>query len=121
MSKITIDKDKLYSFLGLNDVKEELQFLIGCGCADLMHGPLSHTEPEEKFQYKGFTSACKRIKELLADVPCEIYYDNDCGEFLNSLPEGELDEDDKWQEPFLEEIYTIEPLRELCGELKGYL
>ncbi len=120
MSKITIDKDKLYSFLGLNDVKEELQFLIGCGCADLMHGPLSHTEPGEKFQYKGFTSACKRIKELLTDIPYEVYFDNDCGEFLNAWPEAELFEGE-WIEPNVEDIYVIESRRELCGTLRGYL
>ncbi len=119
MPKLSIDRDELIAFLKLDEHKDELLFYIGACNADLYHGPRDSYE-DDLFTWNGFSSGTARIRELLSDVSGTCYYDNDCGEFLSKLPEGE-EIDGEWQEPFLDEIYEVDVVKELCGrELAGY-
>ncbi len=120
MSKLSIDRDELIAFLKLDEHKDELLWYIGNSSYDLIFGPVYLEEEDKTFPWKGFGHGVTRIKQLLSDVPDTIYFDNDCGEFLSKLPEGEMI-DGEWQEPFLDEIYEVDVIKKLCGaELAGY-
>ena len=121
MSKLTIDREKLIDFLGLQKHKDELLWYIGNASYDLIYGPVYLEEEDQTFPWKGFSHGLARIKGLLTDAPSQVFYDNDAGEFLSNLPEGEMI-DGEWQEPDCSEIYELNTLEVLAGkELASYI
>jgi len=103
-------KQKIFDFLKYSkENRDKLNFYIGACNFDLYYGP-RHSDEDDKYPWKGFTDGLKQIKSLIDDdIHKTFYYDNDCGEILNKLPEGETDEETgEYIPPFLEEIFELD-------------
>jgi hypothetical protein len=112
-----IPTEKLLAYIAGENAKK-LSFYVGAAKFDLYFGPRGIDECDI-FPWLGFAHATKEIRALIDDKT--VYYDNDCGGFLDKMPEGEY-VDGEYIEPSWEEIYEVDVKKELCGaELAPYI
>jgi len=88
------------------EVPEDIQRLVGLATSDLLWGPVSLGGDWEEDNYKGFQSACKRIREYVDTLPSQLWIDTDCDCVMTSEPQGE-EVDGEWVEPLWESIYYV--------------
>jgi hypothetical protein len=103
--------------------QDKLNFYIDACNTDLYYGPRESSD-EDQYIWKGFKDGIKQIQGIIDDdIDKTLYYDNDSGEILDKLPEGEIDkETGEYIEPFLEEIYELDIKNLVFGkELKSYI
>jgi hypothetical protein len=71
------------------NLTDETRELIMQAVHDLWHGPLFEAvNVSEGLGYPGFTTACKRIREALDDMPRELFIDCDCEQWQTEEPEA---------------------------------
>lgn len=119
-------KSDILNHLGYsNATQDKLLFYIGNCNFDLYFGP--HDDGDEdgvEYKWVDFVDGIKKIKEIVSDdINKTLYFDNDCGQILDKLPEGEYDESTgEFIEPYLESIYELDVKEVLFGkELSGYI
>lgn len=120
--KITFSKDKLLNFLKISEENQiKLNFYISACNWDLYYGPRPSIK-DDLYIWRGYVNGVKEIQNIVGDSIYEtIYYDNDCGEYIDKLPEGEI-VDGEYIEPFFGEIYEVDIKEILFGsKLKNYI
>ena len=71
------------------EVPEDIQRLANLATSDLLWGPVSLGDDWEEENYKGFQSACKRIREYVDTLPSQLWIDTDGDYVMTSEPQGE--------------------------------
>lgn len=95
------------------EVPETIQRLVNMATSDLLWGPIGLDDEWEEENYKGFRSACKRIREEFTEsLPRELWVDVDCGCVMTREPQGE-EVDGEYIEPYWESIYYVNGHNEL--------
>lgn len=115
MLKPKFTKEDVYKYLSIPN-EEELKFYINACNNDLYDGP-RNIIPGDKYPWKGFLGGCGRIKEIFLNqnLPEEIYYDNNAGIFMDSLPKFDEIDDSL-------EFYSVDVKKTLAGqELSPYI
>lgn len=107
------------------DVPEDIQRLSNMAACDLLWGPIGLDDDWEKENYKGFQSACGKIKEYIDTLPFPLWVDVDCDCVMTSEPEGE-EVDGEYLEPCWDSIYLIDRRNDLVrlllnDHLAGYV
>ena len=100
-------------------VNRRIQRVASMANSDLWAGPIYLTKEgqttsmfDDDYDHAfDFSKACGIIGRWVNDnLPTgTVYLDMDSGEFMDSAPEGEEDEEGNWIEPYMECLYEIEP------------
>lgn len=100
-------------------IPEDIQRLANLATSDLLWGPIGLDDEWEEENYKGFQSACARIREYVDTLPRELWVDTDCDCVMTSEPQGE-EVDGEWLEPYWDSIYYVNGRNEVVELLLNH-